>query len=204
MDVLARAPKFVWYDPGELARAARERLAAGGAFSPELIAVIRRTITNDWDDEGLKKMAAQFTEPVLNLGEAWADAVLAELPGLGGGWPELIAHATAAKTAKPSSKWDDGARRLLEVIGPQRFRDTVIPWLALVGKARTIPLRHFAYDPEAANELFDPFNVLALRGLLWALSLTPPTAEAARALGAVVETSLRKVPGIGPLAADHF
>jgi Domain of unknown function (DUF4132) len=198
MDVLAKAPGFWWYNAGELSLFAKEHLEAGGEFSPELVAVIRRTIEgNHWGNDGLKKVAARLDGPVLNVGEAWSDQVLAELAALGGGWRELITHAAQAKSAKPSSKWDTQALKLLETVGLQPFHDKVLQWLSLVGKPRTIPLQHFAHEPDT-DELLDPFNVNALRGLLWALSLTPPTGVAARALAALVETSLKKIPGTGP------
>ncbi|MGI5489580.1 hypothetical protein [Microtetraspora malaysiensis] len=45
---------------------------------------------------------------------------------------------------------------------------------------------------------FDPHNALGISGLAWKLAFLPARPESARLLGNLVETALRKVPGIGP------
>lgn len=70
-------------------------------------------------------------------------------------------------------------------------------WLGLVGRPRTFGLIRREYDP-AVNELFDPYNATALRGLIWPVALTPPDPKTARVLGGIVETALQEVPGTGP------
>ncbi|MFJ2767466.1 DUF4132 domain-containing protein [Streptomyces sp. NPDC087300] len=77
------------------------------------------------------------------------------------------------------------------------IRDTLTGWLALVGRPRTQPFEGSAYAV-APNDEYDPYNADALRGLTWLLALLPPHPDTARALGALVEVSLRKIPGLGP------
>ncbi|HEX6684088.1 MAG TPA: DUF4132 domain-containing protein [Candidatus Limnocylindrales bacterium] len=194
----AVAARQMWASASELATNARILRAAGRTIRAEVVAVIRRTAELDvWGGKLLRDQAQRLTEPPLNVGEQWADAVLEDLPKLDDAWRELIAHAGQATSAKPSGKWDKRAAELLAALGPQHVCETLVRWLGLVGRARSIPLQRRSYDPEV-NELFDAFNANVLRGLLWILSLLPPAPESARTLGAIVETSLRKVAGHGP------
>ncbi|WP_323187915.1 DUF4132 domain-containing protein [Streptomyces sp. NBC_01264] len=97
--------------------------------------------------------------------------------------------------ARPSAKWEKTARALLTDAGagPDALREAVAGWFALVDRPRTLPLTDTWYE----NQL-DPFNANALRGLAWLLALLPPHPGTPRALGRLVETCLRKIPGLGP------
>ncbi|WP_328291837.1 DUF4132 domain-containing protein [Kineococcus sp. NBC_00420] len=162
-----------------------------------LVEVGRRSVQLEHYDRGpLPAALAGVCAPALNSGEAWSDALLAQLPVLRAAWPLLLEHALSATSGKPSARWEEQARKWLVEVA-DGFRPAVLSWLALVGRPRTVPLQRqqWGYD---ANEAFDPHNANALRGLVWALSLLPGDAATARALGALVETSLRKVPGLGP------
>ncbi|MFC3578398.1 DUF4132 domain-containing protein [Streptomyces yaanensis] len=184
----------VWYGSRYEALAEAE-LAAGRPLAPAVVAVFRRTALEAYGDESAVKLAATLTEPVLNVGEEWAEQALAD--GTGHDWQALLRHATTATASKPTTKWDKQARALIEALGADRVRDTVLPWLALVGRPRTLTLEHQRYGPDV-NAAYDPYNANALRGLAWLLSLLPPHPQTARALGALVETSLKKVAGLGP------
>ena len=48
------------------------------------------------------------------------------------------------------------------------------------------------------DDVDDPNNAEGLRGLAWLLSFLPPHPDIARALGTLVETSLRRIAGHGP------
>ncbi|MFJ2478247.1 DUF4132 domain-containing protein [Streptomyces sp. NPDC087659] len=196
---------------------AEAELAAGRELTPPAVAAFRRSAAALHPEDAMVALAKRLTEPVLNVGEPWAERVLAELPELGDGWRMLVEHALTATAAKPSARWEKTGRALLEALrgdsepadngrlpgdtAPDRtgddparpVRGRLMSWLALVGRPRTIPL-----DQADANGVFDPYNATAMRGLVWLLSFLPPHPDAARALGALTETSLRKVPGIGP------
>ncbi|MFG2208099.1 hypothetical protein [Streptomyces sp. NPDC048638] len=174
---------------------ARAELAAGGALDPSVVATFRRTVITMGHHAGeeIASMARQMTEPVLNVGEEWAERAMADV-GLRG----VLEHARTATASKPSAAWDEGARTVIEAAGgADAVRDAVLSWLALVGRPRTLPLVPSPYGPDA-NNAFDPYNATALRGLAWLLSLLPARQGTPRALAALVETALKKAPGLGP------
>ncbi|WP_428952734.1 DUF4132 domain-containing protein [Streptomyces sp. cg35] len=172
--------------------------AAGRPLPAPVVAFFRRCALEAYRDPESVALAKTMREPVLNVGEEWAERALAALCGdPDDPWRALLAHAATATSAKPSAKWDKAAHALIGALGPDRVREAVLPWLALVGRPRTFPLRVLRYGPDA-NLCYDPFNANALRGLTWVLSLLPAHPDTARALGALVETSLKKVAGLGP------
>jgi hypothetical protein len=195
------ADQDVHHDHRYLALLGRDALADGAPLPPEFVAVVRRTCLTHWNGrKELGAMTDQLKEPVINPGEAWADQALADADAAerGGGWHRLLAHARTASAARPTAKWEQAGRALVEPLGADAVRARVTGWLRLVGRPRTRPLldRGWGADP---NATFDVFNADALRGLAWTLALLPGHPDTARALGALVETSLRKVPGLGPV-----
>jgi hypothetical protein len=169
--------------------------AAGRALSPAVVAVVRRSAQDRYCLDELVGLAKKLTEPVLNVGEEWAEQAMRDT--VGADWQALLAHAATATTSKPTAKWDKRAATLVDALGPDRVRETVLSWLSLVGRPRTFPLDLRAYESNL-NNAYDPFNATALRGLAWLLSVLPPHPDTPRALGALVETSLKKVAGLGP------
>ncbi|MEV5978162.1 DUF4132 domain-containing protein [Streptomyces sp. NPDC052114] len=175
---------------------------SAGRTPPGLaVAALRRTLlVRYWEgNASLKKAVDALAEPPLNPGEAWSDRVLADLADRDEAWRALVRHALTATSAKPTTKWEKTARALVEPLDADKVRDALVGWLALVGRPRTRPFLTVAPVYCAApNDEYDPFNANAIRGLAWTLALLPPHPETARALGTLVETSLRKVPGLGP------
>ncbi|MFJ6756789.1 DUF4132 domain-containing protein [Streptomyces sp. NPDC091273] len=167
-------------------------VAAGRTLSAAVVATLRRTALIADRDGDLVAFAGQFTDPVLNVGEEWAEKAMEDER-----WRKLLAHAGTAKSAKPSAAWEKGARALVDGLGAGAVHGAVLDWLALVGRPRTFELRRKTYEPDV-NASFDPYNANALRGLAWLLPLLPPHPDTARALGVLVETSLRKAAGLGP------
>ncbi|GGS93233.1 DUF4132 domain-containing protein [Streptomyces griseoviridis] len=169
--------------------------AAGRSLTPATVAAIRRTGQDRYAPAELAALARTLTDPVLNAGEDWADQALRDATD-----PELralLAHCRTATAGKPPAAWDERARSLVDAAGPDRVRTAVLSWLSRVGRPRTLPLTPRPYEAHV-NDVYDPCNADALRGLAWLLSLLPPHPGTARALGALVETSLRKVTGVGP------
>ncbi|MFF0888364.1 DUF4132 domain-containing protein [Streptomyces sp. NPDC003456] len=193
LDDLARRQTF-WY-AARFDVLARAELAAGRPLSAPVVAVVRRAALDAYRADDLVTLARQLTDPVLNVGEAWADQALrdATTPD----WQALLRHALTATASKPTAKWDKGARALLDTLGADPVRERILSWIALVGRPRTLPLDRREWEPDV-NSAYDPYNATALRGLAWLLSLLPPDPGTARALGALVETSLKKVAGLGP------
>ncbi|MFD1535661.1 DUF4132 domain-containing protein [Nonomuraea guangzhouensis] len=182
---------WVYHATDLLAQLVDAWLRAGREIPGPVAATIRRMARQSYRaDEFLDVIAGLPEHLILNPGEAWADQALADLSALGGGWRALIAHALTATSAKPSKAWEKQARLLLDAVDDPQ--DTIIRWLALTGRPRTVPIRG------ERETVLDPHNVLAVRGLVWTLTLLPASPESARVLGDLVETALRKVPGVGP------
>ncbi|MFE0462221.1 DUF4132 domain-containing protein [Kitasatospora sp. NPDC058965] len=186
----------LWYRE-QLQDLAEAELAAGRTLAPAVVAVFRRSALQGYDD-AMSALAAKLTEPVLNVGEEWAERALRDVEQVPdtADWLALLRLATTATAARPTRAWEQQARTLVEALGADRVRSTVLPWLALVGR-RTFELERAEYEPDV-NNAYDPYNANALRGLTWALALLPGHPDTARALGALAETSLRKVAGLGP------
>ncbi|MFD7815835.1 DUF4132 domain-containing protein [Streptomyces sp. NPDC059785] len=170
-------------------------LTAGRSLPPEFVATLRRTAQDAYCYKETSALAKQLTEPALNVGEAWAEQALRDATAPD--WQALLVHAATATTAKPTARWEKRARVLVGALGAERVRESVVSWFTLVGRPRTLPLELDQYEGHL-NDAYDPFNAVALRGLAWTLSLLPPHPGTARALGALVETSLKKVAGLGP------
>ncbi|MET8244856.1 DUF4132 domain-containing protein [Streptomyces sp. NPDC005202] len=192
LDELGRRHSL-WYGERHEVLAEAE-LAAGGPLAPAVVAVFRRTALDAYRSETLTALAKKLTDPVLNVGEEWAEQAMRDATGPD--WQALLLHATTATAAKPTAKWDKQAGALIDALGADRVRTTVLPWLALVGR-RTFELDRREYEADV-NSTYDPYNANALRGLAWLLSLLPPHPDTVRALGALVGTSLKKVAGLGP------
>ncbi|MEU5398761.1 DUF4132 domain-containing protein [Streptomyces sp. NPDC005963] len=183
------------YDAHQLVALIRGEQKAGRPLPGPFIAMVRRSrLTAYWSGEPLDGLLAELTEPVLNPGEAWADRALADAATWGEPGRLLLRRLLAAKSTKPSRAWERAVRALVAEIGQQTVRTTVLAWLELVGSPRTFPL---TYD-YGSDEQYDAYNADAVRGLAWLTSLLEPGQDTVRALGALVETSLRKLPDIGP------
>ncbi|GIH15320.1 DUF4132 domain-containing protein [Rugosimonospora africana] len=172
--------------------------AAGRPWPLALAAARRQAVNQGWDDLPALRAAEPLWPPV-NAGEAWADRLIADVVAMPepqrAAWRALLTHAAGANQARPSDRWRrTGAALVAEV----DFVACTTGWLALVGRPRIAPLRVGPLDGSDPNEGFDPYNATVLRGLLWLLADLPPERAIVRLFGAVVETALRKVPGIGP------
>ncbi|MFF3960353.1 DUF4132 domain-containing protein [Streptomyces griseorubiginosus] len=198
LDQISRQHSF-WYG-ARYENLIEAELASGRPIAPAVVATVRRSVLHAYQNVDLHRTAKKLIEPTLNVGEAWADQALSDAAD-DSDWQALLAHAATATAAKPNAKWDQRATTLTTTLstslGPDRVRETVLTWLALVGRPRTLELERGTYEPDV-NSAYDPYNANALRGLAWLLSLFPPHPDTARALGALVETSLKKVAGLGP------
>jgi Domain of unknown function (DUF4132) len=184
---------------GEVARMAAACVASGTPLSPGVTAAIRRMASHPaWSGKTvLAELAATLDDPVLNPGEAWSDAALADAAARGQAWRDLLGHAVTAVPAKPSARWEKTARGLLAAVGERAAAERISAWLALVGQPRTIAL---VGRGRGAEKLFDSYNVTGLRGLAWMLGFAAADAESARTLAALAQAALLRLPGLGPRA----
>ncbi|MEV4812623.1 DUF4132 domain-containing protein [Micromonospora avicenniae] len=192
--------RWTWWLADEFAELCQVVYETDKTLPGEVVAVLRRTEVTGYGPTGLvRQLLQRVRDPLLNPGEAWSDRVLTELPALGDGWPELVAHAVTATSARPSDRWERQARALLDRVGADRYRKTALTWLAQVGRPRTVRILARTHEQDF-SQAYDPYNATALRGFIWLLTLAADGADTdvARELGRLVETSLRKVPGIGP------
>jgi len=137
-------------------------------------------------------------------GEAWSDAVNAELgrmdPKHRSLWLELLAHTATATGSRPSAKWLKTAKACLAKIGEMRFAAALLRWYPLVNASRTIRLINSnSWSKTDANGMIDEENALCLRGLLW-MSPAVASHELVSTIGTLTVSCYRKIPGVGPRA----
>lgn len=152
-----------------------------GGVSDLLVEVVKARAV---DSQRMRQLAGELVGPQLRPGDAWADRILADLPGLDPVWHQLVGHAATALSAKPSATWTKVAAGLLAGVDNDKARSMLDGWLA---EATHTPTR-----------VPDSVNADILRGLLWLLSLLPAGPETARLLGGITETMLRRLPEVGP------
>jgi Domain of unknown function (DUF4132) len=158
-------------------------------------ALIRRNFMPD--ASGIKEVKPFLNQDVFPVspGEAWSDAFLNHLEQVSStereAWIRLCKHALASETVKPNEAWEKIALEITAQI--PNFSARVLEWFGLVGKSRTFLLYR-------DNDHFDHFNNNVMRGLIWAIALQPASDAIARGCAAIIETSLKKLPGTGPRA----
>lgn len=151
-------------------------LDAGRRLPDPIVGLLRRSaLEHDWPPECAAPVLTRLRGLVLNPGEPWADAVLTDLPSLGEPWPDFIDHALLAPVARPTRTWDRRALALTAPIDAEVLRRTVAAWLDLA-----------ANGGGRGDSGYDPYNLPALAGLTWLLSLLPPHPASIRTLGALV------------------
>ena len=179
-----------WPDYG-IRKRMLEQMMALEPLPPLVTAMLRRTGSNPYYPDDMKALVKRVP-PGVSAGEAWSDKVLSDLEVIAANerqvWDAFLKHVHTDKP-KPSEAWEKHTRELIAKIPD--FQPRVLEWLSLVGKERTFKLIE-------GNDKFDPWNANIVRGLAWSLALIEPSDDAARALARLVETSLKKVPGLGP------
>jgi hypothetical protein len=183
-------------DPDVLGVVAEVVRRETGAVPPALVAVMRRTAhqhSRQWPVESWYRLGP-LLEPfdgLLSAGEPWAEAANAQTPSR-----ELLVHAVAAAGARPAPRWAARGAELVAEVGGEPCRARIRSWLALVPRPRTLPLRPSGSgDP---NQVPDPYNARALRGLVYLLSVTPHHPDDVAAIGRLAQHAAEKVPRHGP------
>jgi hypothetical protein len=187
-------------ESGELADAGREQLAR-----------IRRKMEEGVVNAESRKLAGRLSALVqgeagtLNFvapGEAWSDRALADYAAMKekpkAAWLTVLQHAVGATSAKPSDAWEGQARKLIEALGKGEFTARVLAWFPLVEKPRTAKWPHAWANTPQTDMLVNDSNADVVRGLAWMCPMAEPSADVCRALGRLCETSLKKLPGMGP------
>lgn len=169
------------------------------------------------------KELVNHLEPIVMNGEAWADSLLSLIATRSQdkqtAWQALAVFARSAKTAKPTDKWLQKAKPLLENVGFDEFNACLRQSLQFIHKGCTTePVArqgyfglcpsdreyHEIYDKyidrwawkDAAQ--FNPYNALTLKGFLWCVLISDPTGDSlAHTVAKVADASLKKIAGIG-------
>jgi hypothetical protein len=158
----------------------------------DVVTMFRLTFIDGYP-KGLKEPLKNQPHYMLNAGEAWADAVLQaikEEPA----WRDVVACALNAQGASPKQAWWDKAQNALKKV---KQPEKILEFLVLVGQPRTVLLELTRYERGDVNLLFDKYNSNAARGLAW-MATCVDHPDVARVLAGFVETSLKKVKGVGP------
>ncbi|MET8103068.1 hypothetical protein ABZV29_42825 [Streptomyces sp. NPDC005236] len=141
----------------ELWTCSQALLDAGRHIPEAVVALLRRSaLEHAWPTECVTPVLDRLRGPVLNPGEPW---------------PGAIGHALLAPVARPTRAWDRRALALTAPIGTEEIRRTVTPWLDLA-----------ADGGGCWDGAYDPYNLPALAGFTWLLSLLPPHPASIRTL----------------------
>ncbi|MER5455508.1 DUF4132 domain-containing protein [Micromonospora sp. NPDC002389] len=168
-----------------LTPATLEIVARGVAATGPLPADLLKVLTErSGESQRLRQLVAELSGPQLDPADPWAEQVSTELATLGPAWQRLVAHASTAVAARPTAGWSTEASRLLAEVDPAEVTRVLDRWLAAASRT--------PQSPPA------PANADVLRGLLWLVERSAPTPEQVRRVGGLVETMLRRLPGIGP------
>jgi hypothetical protein len=150
-----------------------------------------------------KEMLGRGLELAIEPGEAWSDVAIHDVQSCVGerrtAWMALLEHCRNANGSSPNAKWTKGAKQLLEVIGEAEFAARLIEWFPLVDRPRTVEyVRPHEYARDMTNGILDA-HMDILRGLCW-LAPSANHPDLPRALGRLVISAYRKLPGLGPRA----
>jgi hypothetical protein len=214
-----RAAKDIYYKlnffyPLSGMAAAAENFAEDHEISDSLRAVLEPCIAllrADSNDKDSRKIADRLGAliaggPKINLeaGEAWSDAALADLRKMKAGasksWNALLIHCQSGGRGKFTERWAEEARRFIDAVGFDSFKEHVLRWSPLVDKPRTQPLdgrQRSEQWQSYLNNLIIPPHVELLRGLAWCAGLREDS-DLARALTRLAISAYRKIPGKGP------
>ncbi|MGY1503608.1 hypothetical protein ACW4TU_44820 [Streptomyces sp. QTS52] len=178
----------LWYSQtdDEMWTCSHALLDASRHLPGAVIGLLRRSAKECWRPECMEPVLSRLRGPVLSPGDPWADHVLTELPTLGKPWHALVEHALHAPMGRPTRIWDRRALALAGPLGLEQVRHMVTPWLELA-----------ADGGGASDGDYDPYNLPALAGLTWLLSLLPPHPASIRTLGALVERPPLRTPLTG-------
>jgi hypothetical protein len=135
-------------------------------------------------------------------GEAWSERARADLQSFGPkqapAWSALLAHCTTAESSKPAKKWLTAAAELVNIIGRDEFKTTVLQWFSLVALPRPVHREPAHPQWEAdPDQLITDRNATILKGLAWSCAGFKD-AELSRALSELAEVCFKKVRWLGP------
>ncbi|MCB1090137.1 MAG: DUF4132 domain-containing protein [Verrucomicrobiae bacterium] len=112
-------------------------------------------------------------------------------------WVPILSHWSLATSAKPSQRFRQEAKMLIEPLGEESFRSAVGEILRVVGTPGPIEVKKPESWAVGDNSLIHDRYSDHLRGLIWCC-LEVPNKEIIGLLAGVAERCFRKVSGFGP------
>jgi hypothetical protein len=169
--------------------------------------LIRLSKALEWEDRAAEqKMVALLTllaggpkQSVIDPGEAWSDAALADLKKMKSkerqAWEALLGQCAIHNPHKPSDDWLEKAKPLLKAVGFKSFKSHLKDWAARVGEPGQRSVR-IPNTNRTDNTLLSDHNANVLRGLVWCCPLTGD-ATLSRMLADLAALCFAKIPGRG-------
>jgi len=150
--------------------------------------------------ESILATGSSPAETPLNRADSWAALAEDDLAAMAeperAAWRTLLTHARTASATQPAARWLEAARPLLEIIGPEKFTETVARWFRVV-KPRSYESR--MTNSSAPLPLHEA-NSDVLKGLVWS-SAARGDSGAAGIVADLAAICYRKVPGVGPISS---
>ena len=120
-------------------------------------------------------------------------------------WYILFHHLHTASAGKPTKKFLQKAKSLIDLIGATEFKSQVNKWFNQLGKisietsnqARQWSGKEYT---DEIKEYIEPHNFNLLKGLLWSMSRFNDH-RSLQAISTFTEKCFQKIPGAGPAAA---
>lgn len=117
-------------------------------------------------------------------------------------WFLLMAQAQKATGSKPTSKYLNESKTLIDQLGREKFLDITNNWFSFICdlKEKTIHYRHTYNGQEYVNqtvEFVDEINSTVLKGFVWMHCLFDNN-ETIRLIGRLAEKCFKKIPLKGP------
>jgi hypothetical protein len=167
----------------------------------------RLSKTLEWEDRAAEqKMSALLAtlaggpkQSVLDPGEAWSDAALADLKKMKSKerqtWEALLGQCAIHNPHKPSDDWLENAKPRLKAVGFKSFKSHLKDWSARVGEPGQRSVR-IPNTNRTDNTLLSDQNADVLRGLVWCCPLACD-ASLSRMLADLAAVCFAKIPGRG-------
>ena len=143
------------------------------------------------------------TTLLLVPGEHWSDAVHHDLgkvtPKARAAWLAILRHACSATAGKPSAKWVKQVAAHRKPIQPKTLRELLAAWFSAFARGRSLKMFPSSEYDTFSDATFNENNLTVVKGLVWMLA-GAADASTPRVLADLLQTSIRKVPGVGPRA----
>jgi hypothetical protein len=114
----------------------------------------------------------------------------------------ILSYAQKASGAKPSAKYLEESKKIISVLGSDKFKKVVVGWMEFVSRMKDVVKTNRYGDREYNTyEFLTAPNIDTLKGLVWMCSQFHDS-NTLQTVSALAERCFRKIPGVGPAAAS--